>query len=118
MTEQTVQIIITLKVKENDLSFERPIDITNLEKDIGSFSQEIGSQILSMMLKLLDDMLRNIVPNDWKTSAQRKEASCLNAVIFTSNAGSIRTQKESDTSHWMNCWSWNPGNAAAEPLKR
>jgi len=66
MTEQTVQIIITLKVKENDLSFERPIDITNLEKDIGSFSQEIGSQLLSMMLKMLDDMLRDIVPDDWK----------------------------------------------------
>jgi hypothetical protein len=74
MTEQTVQIIITLKVKENDLSFERPIDITNLEKDISSFSQEIGSQILSMMLKLLDDMLRNIVPDDWKNVGTEKRS--------------------------------------------
>lgn len=74
MTEQTVQIIITLKVKENDLSFERPIDITNLEKDIGSFSQEIGSQILSMMLKLLDDMLRNIVPDDWRNVGTEKRS--------------------------------------------
>ena len=74
MTEQTVQIIITLKVKENDLSFERPIDITNLEKDISSFSQEIGSQILSMMLKLLDDMLRNIVPDDWRNVGTEKRS--------------------------------------------
>ena len=74
MTEQTVQIIITLKVKENDLSFERPIDITNLEKDISSFSQEIGSQILSMMLKLLDDMLRDIVPDDWKNVGTEKRS--------------------------------------------
>jgi hypothetical protein len=48
------------------LPCERSIDITNLEKDIGSFSQEIGSQLLSMMLKMLDDMLRDIVPDDWK----------------------------------------------------
>lgn len=74
MTEQTVQIIITLKVKENDLSFERPIDITNLEKDISSFSQEIGSQILSMMLKLLDDMLRDIVPDDWRNVGTEKRS--------------------------------------------
>jgi len=74
MTEQTVQIILTLKVKENDLSFERPIDISNLEKDISSFSQEIGSQILSMMLKLLDDMLRDIVPDDWKNVGTEKRS--------------------------------------------
>ena len=43
MTKQTVQIIITLKVRENDLRSERPIDITNLKKDFSSFSQEIDS---------------------------------------------------------------------------
>lgn len=74
MTEQTVQLIITLKVKENDQSFERPIDISNLEKDISSFSQEVGSQILSMMLTMLDDMLRDIVPHDWKNVGTEKRS--------------------------------------------
>ena len=74
MTEQTVQIIITLKVNENDLSYERPIDISNLEKDIGSFSQEIGSQLLSVMLKMLDDMLCDIVPDGWKNVGTEKRS--------------------------------------------
>ena len=86
MTEQAVQLIITLKVKENDVSIERPINIMNLEKDICALGQEIGTQVISMMLAVLDDRLRDIVPDNWKNAGTEERG-----VLF--ECGNVRFKR-------------------------
>jgi hypothetical protein len=66
MTDQAVQIIITVVVGQEKQELHKDISEEELESTIKDLSQEVGQAIFSMVLQILDDQIQKTIPRTWK----------------------------------------------------
>lgn len=66
MTDEAVQISITIRVAESEQKIVRKINIEELEEKIQEIAIEIGQQAFGMGIKELDDQILNKVPKGWQ----------------------------------------------------
>jgi len=66
MTDQAVQIIITVMVGQEKHELHKDVPAEHLESVIKDLSQEVGQAIFSMVLQVLDDQIQKTIPKTWK----------------------------------------------------
>ncbi len=66
MTDQAVQVIITVVVGQEKQELHKDIPEAELESTIKNLSQEVGQAIFSMVLQILDDQMQKTIPKTWK----------------------------------------------------
>ena len=66
MTDQAVQIIITVVVGQEKQELHKDIPEAELESTIQNLSQEVGQAIFSLVLHILDDQMQKTIPKTWK----------------------------------------------------
>jgi hypothetical protein len=66
MTDQAVQVIITVVVGQEKQEIHKDIPEVELESTIKNLSQEVGQAIFSLVLQILDDQMQKTIPKTWK----------------------------------------------------
>jgi hypothetical protein len=66
MTDQAVQVIITVVVGQEKRELHKDIREEDLESAIKDLSQEVGQAIFSTVLQILDDQMQKTIPRTWK----------------------------------------------------
>lgn len=66
MTDQAVQIIITVVVGQEKHELHKDIPAEQLESTIKDLSQEVGQAIFRTVLQVLDDQMQKTIPKTWK----------------------------------------------------
>ena len=66
MTDQAVQVIITVVVGQEKRELHKDIPAEELESAIKDLSQEVGQAIFSAVLQILDDQMQKTIPRTWK----------------------------------------------------
>ena len=66
MTDQAVQVIITVVVGQEKQELHKDIPEADLESTIKNLSQEVGQAIFSLVLQILDDQMQKTIPKTWK----------------------------------------------------
>jgi len=66
MTEETVQIRITIRVAKREQKIERKIRIEDLEETIEGIAIETGQEALGMWIRELDDRIAEKPPKGWQ----------------------------------------------------
>lgn len=84
MTENSVQISITIKVEGKELKYEREVAITELEEAVQNLSTEIGQQVFKASIQAIDEWLVAEVPKTWRNvgTEERWITSSLGAVKY------------------------------------
>ncbi len=65
MTNQAVQVIITVVIELKKRELHKDIQKQTMESAIKDLSQEVGQAIFSSVLQILDDQMQKI-PKSWK----------------------------------------------------
>ena len=65
MTDEAVQISITIRVAKREQRIERTIKIEELEETIQGIAIETGQEALGMGIKELDDRIAESPPKGW-----------------------------------------------------
>ncbi len=66
MTDQAVQVIITVVIGQEKRELHKDIPEADLESAIKDLSQEVGQAIFSSVLQILDDQMQKKIPKSWK----------------------------------------------------
>lgn len=66
MTDEAVQISITIKVAKREQKIERKIKMDELEETIQEIAVETGQEALGMGIKELDDRIAARIPQGWR----------------------------------------------------
>jgi len=66
MTDEAVQISITIRVAKREQKIERKIKIEELEETIQGIALETGQEALGMGIKELDDRISERIPKSWQ----------------------------------------------------
>ena len=66
MTEEAVQISITIKIAKREQRIERNINLEELEETIQGIAIETGQEALGMGIKELDDRIAERIPSGWQ----------------------------------------------------
>ena len=66
MTDEAVQISITIRVAKREHKIERKIRIEELEETIQRIAVETGQETLGMGIKELDDRIAEKPPKGWQ----------------------------------------------------
>ncbi len=66
MTDQAVQVIITVVVGQETREIHKDIPEAELESTIKDLGQEVGQAIFSLALQILDDRMQKTIPRTWK----------------------------------------------------
>lgn len=66
MTDEAVQISITIKVAKREQKIERKIKMEELEETIQGIAIETGQEALRMGIKELDDQIAERIPKGWQ----------------------------------------------------
>lgn len=84
MTENSVQISITINVAEEEMRYQKEIPIEELEEVIETLTREIGQKVLKASFKVIDDQTAKKVPRGWRNvgSETRQIISSLGAVSY------------------------------------
>ena len=84
MTENSVQVSITINVAEEDLQYQKEIPIEDLEEVVEALTREMGQKVLKASLKVIDDQTSKKVPKGWRNvgSETRQIISSLGAVSY------------------------------------
>ena len=84
MTEQAVQIIITVVVGQEKREIQQAIPEEEFERRIKDLSQEVGQAIFEMVLQILDDQMQKTIPKTWKNvgRAARKVTFESGSVVY------------------------------------
>ena len=84
MTDEAVQISITIRVAKREQKIERKIRIEELEETIQGIAIETGQEVLGMGIKELDDRIAERPPKDWRNmgTEERWLVSSLGAMRY------------------------------------
>jgi hypothetical protein len=84
MTENSVQISITINVAEEELRYQKEIRIGELEEGLESLNREMVQKVLKTSLKVIDDQTAEKVPKGWRNvgSETRQIICSLGAVSY------------------------------------
>lgn len=66
MTDEAVQISITIRVAKRELKIERKINLEELEETIQGIAMETGQEALGMGIKEFDDRIAEKKPKGWQ----------------------------------------------------
>lgn len=66
MTDEAVQISITIRVAKKERKIERNLKMDELEETIQGIVIETGQEALGMGIKELDDRIAERIPKDWQ----------------------------------------------------
>ena len=66
MTDEAVQISITIRVAKREQKIERKIKIEEMEETIQGIAIEAGQEALGMGIKEIDDRIAEKLPKGWK----------------------------------------------------
>ena len=84
MTEEAVQISITIKIAKREQRIERKIKVEELEETIQGIVIETGQEALGMGIKELDDRIAKKIPKGWRNvgTEERWIVSSLGAMRY------------------------------------
>ncbi|MEN6528633.1 MAG: UPF0236 family protein, partial [Anaerolineaceae bacterium] len=84
MTDEAVQISITIRVAKREQKIERKIRLEELEETIQGIAIETGQEVLGMGIKELDDRIAERPPKDWRNmgTEERWLVSSLGAMRY------------------------------------
>ena len=84
MTDEAVEISITIRVAKREQKIERKIKIEELEETVQGIAIETGQEALGMGIKELDDRIAEKVPKGWQNvgTEERWLVSSLGAVRY------------------------------------
>jgi len=84
MTDEAVQISITIRVAKREQKIERKIKIEELEETIQGIAIETGQEALGMGIKELDDRIAERIPKGWQNvgTEERWLVSSLGAMRY------------------------------------
>jgi hypothetical protein len=68
MTVNTVQISITIKVEEEEIKYQKEVQIQDLEEVIQGLTAKMGQQVIEASIKVLDDRVVGEVPKSWRNA--------------------------------------------------
>ncbi len=66
MTDDTVNISITIKVENEKMELQERVPITAIEESIHSLAMATGKQILQGVIEVLDDRITENKPTEWR----------------------------------------------------
>jgi hypothetical protein len=66
MTDEAVDISITIRVSEREVKIEKKVRIEELEEKIQGITIEIAQRTLGMGIKVIDDQISEKVPKGWQ----------------------------------------------------
>ena len=66
MTENSVQISITINVAEEELQYKKEVRLTELEEVVQNLTTEMGQQVIEASIKAIDDRMVLEVPATWR----------------------------------------------------
>jgi hypothetical protein len=84
MTDEAVNISITIKVEDVVMEFQEKVPIDAVEETVNSLSIGLGQQVLHGVIRVLDDRIARNVPADWQNvgTEMRWMVSSLGAVRY------------------------------------
>ena len=84
MTDEAVQISITIRVAKREQKIEREVRIEELEETIQRIAIETGQETLGMGIKEIDDRITERLPKSWQNvgTEERWLVSSLGAIRY------------------------------------
>lgn len=84
MTDEAVEISITIRVAKREQKIERKIKIEELEETIQGIALETGQEALGMGIKEMDDRIAERIPEEWQNvgTEERWLVSSLGALRY------------------------------------
>ena len=84
MTDEAVEISITISIAKREVRIERKIRMEDLEETIQGIVIETGQEALGMGIKELDDRIAKKIPKDWQNvgTEERWMVSSLGAMKY------------------------------------
>jgi hypothetical protein len=84
MTENTVDISITIKVEEKLIVIEKKVRITEIEEDVQAMTHKMGQEVLKGVIDVIDAQIAAKVPASWRNVGTEKRwmVSSLGAVRY------------------------------------
>jgi len=84
MTDEAVNISITIKVEEVSIEIQKKVPITAVEEGVHVLAQSVGQQILLGMIGVLDAHIARNKPTGWRNVGTEKRwmVSSLGAVQY------------------------------------
>jgi hypothetical protein len=68
MTENSVQISISINIENEELKYQREMKIYELEENIQQLTTEMGHQVITTSLKAIDDRIAGKKPKGWQNA--------------------------------------------------
>ena len=72
MTERTVKISIAINVSEQQLEYEREIEIRELEESVREMVEELGQKVLKRGIEAVDERISKEIPANWQNLGTEK----------------------------------------------